>query len=478
MTTPRSLQLPQASDPCLCGSGLTFRNCCRARLPGKGIGKLWKEAAHNQQWLRALKALRADITQYTIWHSNHTVPLMRRFPPESIEILTIDIEALNDEVDDLLHIYLRMGRLSGFPAVLERLRSNIDDPRWHRKIIYQRAITAHLLDDTAGARRELAKLGEIGPEEADLETLQLHIDLNGERLSMLEKLQLYDRILAITDSRQDRMQYSAAKAIELVVAEDRAGAASVAVPALAAAIASEAERPYEPPTELWLCKLIEVTAIATKNIGLLANAAERLQRLATLPEGWTAQGRAFVYRCLGDVQRGRVAWAEAEASYASGYALDHDPMSLVFQATCLLMLDRQVDALTLIQKIAFSELDAAEQVDYALAYAAIAIALRDATEVQVAARLVEATRPLRPYFQREKLRYQLEIERARAAIEAGEEVPKSSRLLDWITSINRWLMVQPNVAGFGVNLNLVVEDILSAHRKRKPRAKDGQTGEE
>lgn len=473
MAGTRPLQLPHAVDPCLCGSGLKFRDCCRDRLPGTDIGKFWKEAAHNQQWLKALRALRADLTQYTIWHRNHTVPLMRRFPPETIEILAIDIEALNDEVDDLLHIYLRMGKLTDFPAALERLRSNIDDPRWHRKITYQHAITAHLLDDAVGARRELAKLGKIGPDEADLEVLHLHIDLNGEHLSMLEKLQLYDRILAITDSRQDRMQYSAAKAVELFVAEDHAGAASIAVPALTAAIASEAERPYDPPTELWLCKLIEVTAIVTGKAELLAHAAERLQRLAALPEGWTPQGRAFVYRCLGDIQRGRAAWAEAAASYGSGYALDPDPMSIVFQATCLLMLGRQADALTLIQTIAFGELGAAEQVDYALAYAAIAIALRDATEVKVASGLVEATRPLRPYFQREKLRYQLEIERARAAIEAGQEVPKSGRLLDWITSINRWLMVQPNVAGFGINLNLLMEDILSARRRRKPRTDDG-----
>jgi len=42
-------------------------------------------------------------------------------------------------VDQLADADWQLDRLSEFPLVLERLRSNIDDPRWQRKVAYWQA---------------------------------------------------------------------------------------------------------------------------------------------------------------------------------------------------------------------------------------------------------------------------------------------------------------------------------------------------
>ena len=73
------------------------------------------------------------------------------------------------------------------------------------------------------------------------------------------------------------------------------------------------------------------------------------------------------------------------------------------------------------------------------------------------------------------MKYQRAIERARAAIAAGTPVPKSSRLLDWIGSLSRWFMVQPNIAGLGVNVNNMVDDAVAA-RRRKRQSEDKADG--
>lgn len=67
-------------------------------------------------------------------------------------------------------------------------------------------------------------------------------------------------------------------------------------------------------------------------------------------------------------------------------------------------------------------------------------------------------------------RYQLAIEQARATIAAGKPVAKSSGLLDWISSASRWFMVQPNVAGIGINVNAMVDDAVALRRRKR----DGQ----
>ncbi|MGQ0588604.1 MAG: SEC-C metal-binding domain-containing protein [Sphingosinicella sp.] len=72
---PRRLVSPRRNDPCLCGSGRLFRECCRDHLPGHKMGEAWRDPARRKQWPKVLRALRADLTQYTIYHRTNTVPL-------------------------------------------------------------------------------------------------------------------------------------------------------------------------------------------------------------------------------------------------------------------------------------------------------------------------------------------------------------------------------------------------------------------
>lgn len=437
------------------------------------MNEAWREPARRKQWPKVLRALRADLTQYTIYHRTNTVPLMRRLPPEEIEILSIDIEALHESIEQLIGIYGQLGRLAELPQVYERLRVNIDDPRWQRKLTYHQAMVAHLLDDAAGARRELSKLGPITAQEADLDVLQLHIDINGDTIPLVDKLRLYDRVFELTTSRTDRIQYAAAKGVELTMAGDIVGATAICEEALSAARESEEERPFGPDTQLWFCKLLEVAGIAKHDQACFVDAAERLQALVALTDHWTPAGLGHVNRCLGDVLRLAEQWEEGAAAYSAGYNLDGNPACRIFEASCRLMQRRANDALAIIESVDFEALEVPERADYAIVYAAIAIALRDEERLDDATAKLKAVSPIRQYFAHENVKYQLAIERARAAIAAGTPVPKSSRLLDWISSMSRCFMVQPNIAGIGLNLNNMVDDAIAARRRKRPLDEEG-----
>lgn len=437
------------------------------------MNETWREPARKKQWPAVLRAIRADITQYTIYHRTNTVPMMRMMPPEEIEILSIDIEALHEGVDELTGIYGQLGRLAELPQVLERLRVNIDDPRWQRKLTYHQAMVAHLQDDAAGARRELLKLGTITAQEEDLDLLQLHIDISGDAIALVDKLRLYDRILEITGSRSDRMQYAAAKSIELQLAGDTVGASAICEEAVIAARESEAERPFGPDTELWFCKLLEVAGFAQNDRDCFVEAAKRLQVLAAVTDHWNPAGLGHINRCLGDVLRLSRQWGEGAAAYAVGFSLDGNPACRIFEASCRLMQDRKDEAVSIIESVDFETLDPPERADYAIAYAIIAISLRDSAKLDVAATKLKAVMPMRQYFAHENVKFQLAIERARAAIAAGTPVPKSSRLLDWISSMSRWFMIQPNVAGIGVNVNNMVDDAIASRRLKRSEKKEG-----
>ena len=129
---------PGPNQPCLCGSGLKYKKCCASRLPGsEHIGHEFMHLAKLHDVERALLAARADITKYTIWHKSHTARGLFDETPISTESMwRTDVEALADYVERLLRMYWLANRRSELPAVLERLRSNIQSRAWHHKIFF------------------------------------------------------------------------------------------------------------------------------------------------------------------------------------------------------------------------------------------------------------------------------------------------------------------------------------------------------
>jgi len=115
------------------------------RLPRKVLGIGASDAMAKNDYAAAILECRADITQYTIWHKSHTEPFIQSEPERVRAILDVDLKALAELVDILLRCYSRTEAAQEIPQVLERLRSNIQDARWQRKITYFYAVDAYLM---------------------------------------------------------------------------------------------------------------------------------------------------------------------------------------------------------------------------------------------------------------------------------------------------------------------------------------------
>jgi len=128
--------------------------------------------------------------------------------PAIEEILKTDIEALSELVGDVSTLHFRLDRTQELPSALERMRPLVNDSRWQRKITYHQALFLDAVGEEVQAKREFAKLGTIDPEiECDVEILQAYLDLFGEDQSFAEKNAICDRILALTRSSSDVVQY-------------------------------------------------------------------------------------------------------------------------------------------------------------------------------------------------------------------------------------------------------------------------------
>lgn len=80
---------PPGRAPCLCGSGIRFKNCCKKEYSKK---RFYSRALFNKgEYTDALKSIRFQITWYRLCYMAHTVPFLSSKSDESKNLLRADI---------------------------------------------------------------------------------------------------------------------------------------------------------------------------------------------------------------------------------------------------------------------------------------------------------------------------------------------------------------------------------------------------
>lgn len=464
---PRKIYEPDPKSSCLCGSGARFKNCCKGSLPGFNINQKWREAAREKKWGQMIRHLRADVTQYTIWHLTTTAPAIARRPDlRDGRLMKIDIEALSDFVVSLMWGYARKGWLSKIPQVLDLLQNNIDDPRWLSKINYHRSICALWRNDRDQAKKELAALLPITTQSADVDLLQLYIDLHGNEMGLLERVGYFNRIIELSNSVADKLQYGGASAFDLLLHGDEKGALSAFDTVIAMGREHEARKPLSPRAQSWFCKLLEGKAVMSRDQALFAEADKRLTDLLNLQDHWTPDGRAHVLRSLGDCRRYGGLFEAAIQSYRESDKIQSAPELRIFEAECELRLNNPDEAFRLIRSVPVDKLDLPERADLAFINSYIALARGDKISLLDARDLLSSITTEHPYFEKQRLHLIVKIGEALEAIQNNKPAPNVGPLLASLKNLSRYIMLQPNFAGIGLNLNVMIDDFVDHAKER------------
>jgi tetratricopeptide (TPR) repeat protein len=203
---------PGRNEPCLCGSGLKFKKCCLGRYSGEDAGKAW-ELYNIGHYEEALMCSRRHLTWYILSHKGHTVPLLEAKAPPAEELLKVDIEALDDIITNLHRCYYRTKRSEQFPATINKLSGVITDKRWSDKVNYFHALW--YLTDENDREGAFMALDPIVIEDChDPEILTLYLDVCPDKTSFAEKIILIDRIINNTHKEAYKLQYTTLKGIQ------------------------------------------------------------------------------------------------------------------------------------------------------------------------------------------------------------------------------------------------------------------------
>jgi tetratricopeptide (TPR) repeat protein len=114
---------------CPCGSGIKFKRCCQLFLNTE-----IRNRAHGLlkagDYTQAVIAYRAFMTQYKIWHEEHTVSFFKAKPVDADDLMIIDIEAVISGYNSLSDCLRIAGRADEVDEVLQRATNFIEDRRY------------------------------------------------------------------------------------------------------------------------------------------------------------------------------------------------------------------------------------------------------------------------------------------------------------------------------------------------------------
>jgi tetratricopeptide (TPR) repeat protein len=447
---------------CLCGSGRKFKRCCLPHLPRKVLGVGTRTAISSENYPGAIVECRADITQYTIWHKSHTEPFFRAAPERAQALLDLDLRSLSELVDTLVRCYAKSQHAPEIPEILERLRANIHHSRWQRKITYFCAVDAYLFhDDPNLARVELTKLGPI-TEETDSETLQLYLDLFGRQLSFSSMQDLIDRILRFSKNEAEQLHYRSLKAIQYVEIGDNTKGQSELDVAISRFRASDDTKKMNAYSMDTFASALDLLG-ALRGESQLLDEAIALYREALRLDAWTLSGRAHIFRQLGEALRHKSSWVQALETYESAAQCAPQLILKVFMAECYLQLNQIEKAIDAITTVDVSLLDEAELTDYAFIFAAISVETGDREKLQRAELLLKQQELASPFFRSRRDTLLLSVVEAHRAGTSGSLIKTTRKAIaGMLARANRYLLLEPNLMGFGIRGNAILADLAKA----------------
>lgn len=457
VTFPIAKFEPSRNDPCLCGSGKKFKKCCMgaytAAVEERAFGK-YNKGLYDQ----ALVTCRHHLTWYLLCHKAHTAPFLASKTKEAAELLHIDIEALAELLDLLHHCYYRTGQSEQFPSVLMRLVNSIDDPRWRDKIAYQHSLWWLL--DKEDRNTALSTVSKVDIAKCkDPEILALYLDVCLDSLPFSEIAGILDRILSNTDKQSYKLQYSVLKGIAYALINDMEHGCKIIRTAIDKYEALK-EKDKSPYGDYLLAHALELLGQLTNDSNVVGEAAVRYGQILKDAEmqGYSVTYLAEIMKCIGDCKAFLGQYGEAIRYYKDSLAHEEAEKTKVFLARAYANAGEIDLARHVLKSIDPTKFDDSYHYDYATSWTVLATHSLRAEDIEVAKVQLKQAKAHWPLFI---------AHRDSALIQLLEITPKTSagKLGSLIHILNRYVSLNPNFFGIGINFNRIIEDIGRTEEK-------------
>jgi len=188
-----------------------------------------------------------------------------------------------------------------------------------------------------------------------------------------------------------------------------------------------------------------------------------IYRRALRLDTWTLPGRAHMFRQLGEVLKHKASWTEALEAFTSAAQCQPQSIFTVFTAECYLHLNQSTLAVNHILSVDRSRLSASELTDYVFVFSAVFVEIGDQRRLEEAESLLRQQGLTSPLFRSCRDSLLISVVGTRRSGRSDSFIRTARRAIaQLLTRANRYLLLEPNIMGFGVRLNAILGDLAKA----------------
>lgn len=447
---------PKPTEFCLCGSGAAFRVCCHGKYrPTRGIEVY--EMLEKGDTAGGVRLSRGHLTWYRLAHMAHTAPFVSSQDPAVLELLDIDIKALEDIAKMLCRCLWAAGIPEHFESVLVSLGIAIDDPRWRDAVFAMRV--AHrweVMGDDDGTWALLASSGEFATTARD-DVFKAWLSVAPPSVPLAQKLAVVARLKRNTKASDVLMLCSLVEGAYLALEDAKRG-----LPILIEGIARYDRVGVAKQTPFGVLKMSQAMAVA----GTLKNDPVLLRRSIAAAQRYLAMTKR---RASAD--RGDVLCACGEASIHLGEypraisffetSLNEDPsqpMPSVYLAEAHLRSNNADTARIHLDRAAPHLETAANKMDFAYVAAKLALHSRSESDVTRAREALVSAGKGEGGYEARRVMYLNQL--------AGLGSQPKANVPGWLKWL-KYVKFEPSIYGVGVKVDKLVEEATKRHMKQE-----------
>ena len=147
-------------------------------------------------------------------------------------------------------------------------------------------------------------------------------------------------------------------------------------------------------------------------------------------------------------------FAEAISYYENSLAKEENDLTKVFLSRAVINIHEINKGRELLSAIDVKKFNEANKYDFAISWALLAFSSKDKNDIDTAKIYLKQDKSSDPLFLRQRDKFLIDL----LELDPKEEKGKFSKALN---KLNRYVTLNPNFFGFGINLNNIIEDVES-----------------
>lgn len=444
---------------CWCASKVKYKDCC-----GK-IHILIKETDEKslrdgyiaeQKYVELLKFEVAEFVQYLLLVKSHTEPLMLASPEKANALICIDVKALSEQLNTILHTCKIYDLEYDFPKLINRSKDLFFCAKWHKKVEFFLLVWfSFYKNDLEWAIQYIEDYISISSVD-DHELLELILHVYSEKLTLSEIFDLCHKIQHLNTDPLKISHYIAVEGIHYLVLGDEKKAIELFEKSIN--IIEKSPRNRNLFNNQNVGKVYALLGVLKTDESLIKKAINEFTSL--LSGGvYNNHGISHMYWEIGNAHSSLKEYSEAIDSYGKAASLSKYPIALIDMANTYISLDDYSKAKNILDDIDYKELSDENKKDFLFIYSKI-LCYKCNEKIDFIIDEIKKCDFKIGIFKDNAQKILITL----CEIRASKDITVTTEnKKNWIDNINDSIMLQPNFAGFGININKIIELI----RRRK-----------